>query len=299
MEVTSRRAAACLQARDRATGERAPLPKRPPMHRIELAAPRYVIIAWGDLPADDVVPDYDPRRRPKPSKEQSEIMAAEAQAMRDRGLRVEPLPLYRYLGCTCSPRKLLLKLGHTDYEQYLGLNRLHRDWAEAGGADLRADALGLATVLECPDGVVVEKRSQQVAEAAGLLHVKPSGHAHPPQGLKEAVLEEAEAELGLAAEEVQDLRCLGHVRVAGTDKVIVIYRARTDVPLAEMRARARSEEWESERLDALPLDPEALARQLAESGDELTAAGHAALLMDGWRRFGNEWFSAVTAGLRP
>lgn len=270
------------------------MPKGPRMHRIDLSSPRYTIIAWGDLPADDVVPDYDPRRRPKLSKEQAEIVAADAQAMRDRGLRVEALPLYRYAGCTCSPRKLLLKLGHTDYEQYLGLNRLHRDWAEAGGPDLRADALGLATVLECPDGIVVEKRSLQVAEAPGLVHVKPSGHAHPPQGLTQAVLEEATAELGLAAAEVLDLHCLGLVRIAKSDKVIAIYRARTEVTLAEMQSRARPEEWESESVYALPLDAEALARQLTQAGDELTAAGHAALVMEGWRRYGNDWMAGVS-----
>lgn len=265
------------------------------MQRIDLAGPRSTLVTFGDLPAQAVTLDYDPRRRPRLSKEQAGILASEAAELRARGLRVEALPLYRYMGCTCSPRRLLLKLGHCDYEQYLGLNRTHRDWTDEEGNPLRADALGLAVVLECPDGAVAEQRSDLVAEASGLVHVKPSGHAHPPQGLPEAVVEEAEAELGLAAGEIQDLRCLGLVRVAGTDKCIAVYRAHTEVPLAEMLERPRSEGWESTRLFALSLDADPLARLLG--GDGLTAAAHAALAMEGWRRHGHDWFQAIWKSL--
>lgn len=253
------------------------------MNRIDLAHPRYTIMVWGSLPPERVRMDYDPRRRPKLGKEQAETVAADAEAMRARGLKVENHPLYCFHGCTCSPAMLLLKLGHCEYEQYLSLNRLHRDWGE------RADALGLAVALEAPEGFVLEERSQEVAEAPGLLHVKPSGHAHPPETLLEAVHKEAGEELGLDPKELSDLVSLGLVRIEGTDKVIAIYSGRTAVSLEEITGRTRADGWESERLLTAPADAEGLSRWLVEQGERMTAAGHAALVMEGWRRHGHEW----------
>lgn len=261
------------------------------MNRIELAGSRYTLVALGDLPLEGLTLDYDPRRRPHLTREQADLLAREADERRAAGQRIEARPLYRYHGCTCSPRMLLLKLGHCDYLQYLGLNRWHRDWVDAAGAPLRADALGLDVVLECPDGLVLDERSPQVAEAAGLWHVKPSGHLHPPQSVREAVLDEALSELGLEPAELEELRCLGLTHTHDTDKRTLILRARTGVSLAEMQARTRSEDWESTRLLALSPDPEALAGRLAEGG--LTPSGHAALLMEGHRRHGDAWFQAA------
>ncbi|XP_076148435.1 uridine diphosphate glucose pyrophosphatase NUDT22 isoform X1 [Alosa pseudoharengus] len=119
-------------------------------------------------------------------------------------------------GCQGEPRRVLLslQLGLTCYKDYLGTN-----WSERVGElqrrgavelgdpqGLLAQPLGVGAVMATADGqVVLLKRSQKVAEAAGLLDI-PGGHPEPKavcngiseesitieslQGKEEAVLKE-------------------------------------------------------------------------------------------------------------
>ncbi|XP_048087105.1 uridine diphosphate glucose pyrophosphatase NUDT22 isoform X2 [Alosa alosa] len=119
-------------------------------------------------------------------------------------------------GCLGEPRRVLLslQLGLTCYKDYLGTN-----WSERVGElqrrgavelgdpqSLLAQPLGVGAVMATADGqVVLLKRSQKVAEAAGLLDI-PGGHPEPKavcngiseesitieslQGKEEAVLKE-------------------------------------------------------------------------------------------------------------
>lgn len=82
---------------------------------------------------------------------------------------------------------LTLKMGLTCYKDYLGTNWSCRaaELRQQGGAEfedplaLLAQPLGVGAILCTADGqVVLIRRSQKVAEAAGLLDI-PGGHPEP------------------------------------------------------------------------------------------------------------------------
>lgn len=89
--------------------------------------------------------------------------------------------------CLKEPVQLCLQLGLTCYKDYLGTNwsesvdKLQkRGEVELGDRQaLLAQPLGVGAVMATADGqVVLLKRSQKVAEAAGLLDI-PGGHPEP------------------------------------------------------------------------------------------------------------------------
>lgn len=258
------------------------------MRRVDLVNPRYRILTRGDLEPGKVWLDYDARQRLRLTEEQRRAVAEACQKLRAEGRRVENLPLYRYQRCTCAPRMLLLRLGYCTYEEYLGLNVLG-----CGEGLLRADALAVVAVTETPEGFALAERSDRVAEGAGCYHVVPSGHPHPDTRLDEALLEEAEAELGLAPDEVENLRCLGHMQVADTGKVEVLYRMSTLRTLEELSSRAREEAWESARLFTVSTEARPLADWLVEHFARTAPPGHAALVLEGARRYGEEWLEEL------
>lgn len=82
---------------------------------------------------------------------------------------------------------LTLKMGLTCYKDYLGTNWSCRaaELRQQGGTEfgdplaLLAQPLGVGAILCTTDGqVVLIRRSQKVAEAAGLLDI-PGGHPEP------------------------------------------------------------------------------------------------------------------------
>lgn len=82
---------------------------------------------------------------------------------------------------------LTLKIGLTCYKDYLGTNWSRRaaELRQQGGAEfgdplaLLAQPLGVGAILcTADDQVVLIRRSQKVAEAAGLLDI-PGGHPEP------------------------------------------------------------------------------------------------------------------------
>lgn len=88
---------------------------------------------------------------------------------------------------------LILKIGLTCYKDYLGTNWSCRaaELRQQGGAEfgdplaLLAQPLGVGAILCTADGqVVLIRRSQKVAEAAGLLDI-PGGHPEPKVTLSE------------------------------------------------------------------------------------------------------------------
>lgn len=93
--------------------------------------------------------------------------------------------------CLREPVQLCLQLGLTCYKDYLGTNwsknvgeLRKRGEVELGDPQaLLAQPLGVGAILATTDGqMVLLKRSQKVAEAAGLLDI-PGGHPEPKASL--------------------------------------------------------------------------------------------------------------------
>ncbi|MCA9793941.1 MAG: hypothetical protein KC910_19160 [Candidatus Eremiobacteraeota bacterium] len=248
------------------------------------------IVAVGALELESVTVRYVDHR-PQLDAEQTQTMEAACRRLRQRGMVVEPNPLYSVLASSVHEGCLELELGLTDYGQHVAF-REHPEWPN------RVDVLAAACVVGCPDGLIVERRSQKVAAQPGSYHVAPAGTVPPPQSLHQTLLAEAHEELGLEASELENLTCLGLVHAERFAVKMLVASCQTQVPLATMLARPREGSWEQTELLAAPCHPEQLPQWLAQRGSKLTSAGRAALLMEGRRRWGQTWF-ALQVGKGP
>lgn len=241
------------------------------------------IVAVGELALESVgIRRVD--LRPRLDDEQTQSMQAACRALRERGVVVEANPLYSVLESKVSEGRLELELGLTDYGQHVAF-REHPEWPN------RVDVLAAACVVGCPDGFVVERRSQRVAAQPGAYHIAPAGTVPPPQSLGQTLLAEAHEELGLEADELENLVCLGLVHAERFAVKMLVASCQTRVPLATMLARPREGSWEQSELLAVPCHPEQLPHWLNQQRSKLTSAGRAALLMEGRRRWGEAWFA--------
>jgi hypothetical protein len=264
---------------------------------LSLRTPRYELLAVG---GDGVEVEHDPARALilEPAvRDEANLRCAEA---RRAGRKVENHPLYRVLGWEASQKGLRLSTAAIDYETYFGLSVLQgRSELTTHSFDLvgggpRVEVLAVAAATEVDGCLVLEQRGQKVAQGAGMLHVKPSGHMHPPQTAWEAVLAETEEELGVTPTELLGTQFLGLVRSLTAPCIVAIYRFKAALSWKELLARRPVDAWEYEHLLPLRLEPDLLEKWLLESFAEgATGPGHATVLLEGRARYGQEWFEQI------
>ena len=253
--------------------------------------PAFELLHAGPL---EVVLDYHEERSTDLGTPWEQRVAALCNQERQRGQHIENLPLYRVLHWEVCGARLNLQLGQAMYEQYLGMSRLP-------GAPKRViEPLTIAAACEVEDCLVIERRSATVAIGQGMLHVKPSGHVHPPDTVWQAVLAEAAEELALEPDELLEPTCLGWVRSLTASCYCLLYHFRTPLGWSELLARRPRDAWEHEELLALPIDPEGIASWLSSDAN-IAGPGRATVLLLGRQRFGEEWFACQLSrlGLSP
>lgn len=232
--------------------------------------PRYEIWWQGELPAEAVHLEVQPLT-PYALTDQERCAVSEVcQQFRQRGQRVENLPIYHFLDWRLEADGLHLSVSRSWYEDYLGLGELNHPAAPI--------ALAVSAATEVEGRLVIERRSGQVSHGRGLLHVKPSGHVQPPDSPWQAVQREAWEELALRPHELQRPLCLGLVRSLTANCVTLVYRLNVGLSWSEWSARAPQDAWESSEILALPSDRASLCDWLHEAGPRTTGPGHAAVL---------------------
>ncbi len=230
---------------------------------------RYRLLWRGQLQPDQVSFQYQPAQRFAPPPN---LVNAAAEACREslrNGRQVKNLPLYRVQDWSETPQGLHFQLGWTCYEDYLGLSMCAKDHAPW--------VLAVAAATEIEGRLVLERRSQAVAQGMGLLHVKPSGHIHPPQTAWQALLAESWEELALQPEEVLEGRCLGLVQSLTANCYCLIYSIKTALSWAEWSLRQPEDGWEADELTGLGCDRESLDDWLAGPPERATGPGLAAV----------------------
>lgn len=218
----------------------------------------YEILFQGVLPPERIGLDYSPERLEIPPKMRA-AAALHCDRARGEGRKLVNLPLYRYLGHTQRDGRLDFRLAATDFEEYFGL-----ELAGYAQAPVVLTVAG-ATIVE--GRVVMERRSQQVAQRPGWRHVKPSGHIHPPQTPYQAYLAELEEELGIQEHELREPRFLGLVRSLTANCICVIYRAETSLSMKELTARKPVDAWEADSL--MLVEPHEMEGQSEVTGPAL------------------------------
>jgi 8-oxo-dGTP pyrophosphatase MutT (NUDIX family) len=181
---------------------------------------------------------------------------------RQRGQRVENLPLYRFFEFAQDEHGLHLWVGQVSYEEYLGLGVLRHLQAPL--------VLAVAAATEVGGQLVLERRSARVAQGVGLLHVKPSGHIHPPATPWQALQQEAWEELALQPAEIEQARLLALVRSHTANCVSLIYGLQTSLSWPALSGRHPVDAWESDELLGLGVDSPSLCRWLEQEGERST-----------------------------
>lgn len=244
-----------------------------------LVTARYEILALGPFRIQDVHLQFDSSAQVPISSEQRVAIQARCDGWRAEGRKVVNGPLYRVLSWTATSHRLDIAVGPTFYEEYVGLN------------SRAIEALTVSSATAAGDQLVLERRSQKVAEGRGMLHVKPSGHVHPPQEPWQAMLAEYEEELAILPAEVEEPVCLGLVRSLSANCYSLIYALRVRAPLEELKQRSAVDAWEHEELQGLECRPETLRQWPVDVyPHRVTGPGHATVLLYGRHCYGQDWY---------
>ncbi len=215
------------------------------------------------------------------TREQKEQIGPAVKRLEEMGQTVTDGPTYR-LESFEAGGTLTLHLSRRSYFDSVLLKQ-HPEWG------VRSQVLAVVVVTECRDGFVIERRSDKVAALPGYLHPAPSGSVEPPAHPLETVYAEAKEELGLEAEEISDVLCLGLIFAERSGVYLLAARATTQLDLETLRGRACSGEWERSELICAPKERESLSAWLSEVGDRLSAAGRTAVVLEGARRWGDDF----------
>lgn len=230
---------------------------------------RYRLLWQGRLLPEQVTFHYQAENRFAVPAGWAVASAEACQESRRLGRQVKNLPLYRLLDWSAQAQGLNFELGWTCYEDYLGLSLCAKEQAPI--------VLAVAGTTEIEGRIVLERRSQAVAQGMGMLHVKPSGHIHPPQTPWQALLAESWEELALKPEEIHDGLCLGLVQSLTANCYCLIYTVSTRLSWSEWSARQPEDAWEADELTPLATDRESLDEWLSRPEELSTGPGLAAV----------------------
>lgn len=184
------------------------------------------------------------------------------------------------------PDRVALFVGRTTYREFVGTNLESPDLYEDLGEDYYANPLGVSALLVTRDEeVLLARRSSRVAEAQRLWDL-PGGNVpwvagaviHPFAAMREELREE----IGLEADEVEDLACVGLVENGNTHKPDLIFCGKVRERAKGLLRRARAAKSpEHDDFLCLPVRKADLLDFLRTRGDEATpvAAGALAILI--------------------
>lgn len=263
----------------------------------------YRLVLAADVPLDAVAVRHQAARRADFTgdleRRRLELIARYSQEGRPLIVDEHGLlpPLYRLDDITSSTKgALALTTSATDYAEYLLTNVEHPEWRQTREENVMSDALGISAVLRTRDHfIVVGVRSRRTHEAAGSVHVLPSGHPHPPQSIAEAFHAELSEEVGLDPNHLVDARVTGVVRALPSGKPELTARLVAEVDAAEISRRSSraQERWEYEELRFVRWEPQEITTWLCDQVASCTPPGHAAVALAGRVDFGAAWFARL------
>ena len=166
------------------------------------------------------------------------VEAAWKKACARPGVHLFDGPLCRLERMVVTPEHLHVELSEITYRWFFGTNGSHPQY------EPRANALGTSAALLSSDGwLVFGVRSQAVGLYPGRAH--PFGGTLDPTAspdLLDEMARELQEEIGLEAEDITELRCIG----IGEDPLLrqpeLLYLARTHCPRDELVKRLHGNE---------------------------------------------------------
>jgi hypothetical protein len=210
-------------------------------------------------------------------------------------------PLCRLADFEVTGGRLELTLGATTYKEFVGTNYAHSDLWCRFGPEVLANALGVSAAVVTPDGyILLARRSQRVYAYPGRVHPiagtvpVPPGPTPSPDPF-EALATEIHEELGLPAEAIGAMACIGLVRDKRIVQPDLIFEVPVTAEVEAIRAPAAAARGadENDRLEPILDDGGAVVAFLETHCADLTPVASATLLLHGQRRWGTGWFAAA------
>ncbi|HEY8478069.1 MAG TPA: NUDIX hydrolase [Chloroflexota bacterium] len=248
-------------------------------------SPSFTILARGPFPVDRLRVSWQDASPSTPPDRERLVAATWRRAVRRARRRDAVLfngPLCRLVQWEAHPWDLALHLERTDYRTFVVTN-LRRSRGRESLVDVAADPLGVSAVVTTSDGkLLLGVRSHRVAEYRGWIdlvggNVDPA--AHLVDGVPDpvrAVLQEVQEELGVRAEDVERVVCLGLARNTRTGKPELIFA--TALAASSELFLQTGPTPEHRQMVALPADSEAV-RDFLRRARRVTPSAQAGLTL--------------------
>jgi hypothetical protein len=213
-----------------------------------------------------------------------------------KGVRLFDGPMCRLESFDASADRLRLAISPTSYRIFAGTHLHNAHLVERFGDDVMAKALGVSSLVETADGMLVlGRRNASVAVYANRVHTfggspEPADRAN----VFATAGRELREELSLETNDLAEMTCVGIVADVALGQPELIFTARSALPSGEVRGRLDDAEHA-----AVWTTPTGQADVDAALGDAvLTPVAVASFLLWGRLRFGDGWFSERSAGFR-
>ena len=210
-------------------------------------------------------------------------------------------PICRLVDYSVRGHRLHLTLGATTYREFVGTNCAHADLWCRFGPEVLANPLGVSAAVVTTDGyVLLTRRSERVYAYPGRIHpvagtVRLAPDSTGPPDPVAAVIDEIHEELGLPADALGPITCVGLVRGKRLVQPDVIFEVpvATDVESLRAAAAGASGADENDRLEPILNESGAVVAYLEAYCEQMTPVASATLLLHGQRHWGTGWFTAA------
>lgn len=267
----------------------------------------FVIDVAGCFPPARLRVHHDPTPRPT-TPELDRLISEEWDQRLDLARRHDRMlfngDLFRYvhhavIGESADP-VFELTVGPTCYRDFVGTNLFNNHRLAEFGWERFANPIGTTATLITRDGrICYGRRSTKVAYHAEHVHTfgggleagdrAADGTIDPFGSLRRELAEE----LGLAAADLTDLRCMGLIRDREIHQPELLFEAEVRHTVAELEESwaAAPSRNEHDGLVSLPNEPEAII-PFIHACDKIAPVAIGALFLHGRRRWGDHWFQA-------
>ena len=140
------------------------------------------------------------------------IDAAWSLASSRKGIHVFDGPMCRLERWSASPDRLDLSLSRTSYKAFLGTNLHNAQLADQFGAEVLANPVGLSTIIQADNMLLLGRRNDFVAYYPNRIH--PFAGALEPAETVDVFAEirrELHEELSMESTDIADIKCIGLV----------------------------------------------------------------------------------------
>jgi 8-oxo-dGTP pyrophosphatase MutT (NUDIX family) len=185
---------------------------------------------------------------------------------------------------------LSMLFSSTSYKSFCGTNLHNPQFAAEHGSAAMANPVGISVALVSADQqLLLGRRNEKVAYYPGRIHPF-AGALEPDDELDVfgAVERELSEELGLASDDVQELRCIGMAEDRSLLQPELVCYAQVRKNLGELKQGL--DQAEHEAVVSMEVKPEVFERELS-SAKLFTPIALATIALCGQHRFGDGWFN--------